>query len=143
MEATSRTCYLCKEEKPLTKFSWAKKSCNRRQRECKDCHKLYKRQYYKSRSSAVKERALEYKKERVAEFQEFKSGVKCVVCDEDDNCCIDFHHVDPATKTFAVSSKVRDVAFSTLMDEINKCIPVCKNCHAKFHAGKISFAALV
>ena len=43
--------------------------------------------------------------------------------------CFDFDHRDPHEKTFAISSKYRDVAFQTLHDEFAKCDLVCANCH--------------
>lgn len=45
-----------------------------------------------------------------------------------------FHHLDPSTKHFNLSSwKV--VKWSTLVKELKKCILVCKRCHAEIHSG--------
>jgi hypothetical protein len=64
-----------------------------------------------------------------------KLGAKCSVegCEEDDPVALDFHHVDGTTKSDNVSNMytaepVRFIA------EIEKCVPICKNCHAKLHA---------
>jgi len=45
----------------------------------------------------------------------------------------DFHHLDPADKDFNISrmSNSRDLA--ALEREVEKCILVCRNCHAELH----------
>lgn len=52
----------------------------------------------------------------------------CTICGEKRPVCIDFHHKDPNTKLFRISS-----AFSrprkVVEDEIKKCILLCANCH--------------
>jgi hypothetical protein len=47
----------------------------------------------------------------------------------DNYICFDFDHRDPIQKSFAVSSKSRDVAKATLEAEFAKCDLVCANCH--------------
>jgi 5-methylcytosine-specific restriction endonuclease McrA len=70
-----------------------------------------------------------------------KSG-SCAHCGESDICCLDFHHVDPATKKFNVGSisPTNGNYMHTPKDieaEVAKCILLCRNCHAKLHAGVI------
>jgi hypothetical protein len=43
--------------------------------------------------------------------------------------CFDFDHREPMEKSFAISSKSRDVARATLEAEFDKCDLVCANCH--------------
>jgi hypothetical protein len=61
----------------------------------------------------------------------------CSFCDEKDSCCLDFHHVDPRSKGFGIARRVLKRHAMQLAAEIKKCVVVCKNCHAKIHAGII------
>jgi hypothetical protein len=59
----------------------------------------------------------------------------CSICGEKDVCCIDMHHVDSEEKDAAINDLIRlRVEPHVLILELNKCIPVCRNCHAKIHA---------
>jgi hypothetical protein len=49
---------------------------------------------------------------------------------------IDFHHFDPSTKMKEVA-KMCSYSFSKIIDEINKCVCLCKNCHAEAHRGDL------
>ena len=42
-------------------------------------------------------------------------------------CCLDFHHVDPASKVFNIGSAGRSM--SKVFDEICKCTVLCAMCH--------------
>ena len=54
---------------------------------------------------------------------------------------LEFHHVDPDTKEYAVS-KLMAHSFLRIMDEARKCIVLCANCHRELHAGLIDVAKL-
>ena len=66
-------------------------------------------------------------------------GGKCKICNYD-KCqnALQFHHIDPKTKKFAISDAQR-MAFTQqeIDEEINKCILVCANCHVEIHSGLI------
>ena len=47
---------------------------------------------------------------------------------------LDFHHLDPSTKLKEVA-KMESFSFDKIIEEINKCVVVCKNCHADVHHG--------
>lgn len=59
----------------------------------------------------------------------------CVVCGETDVDVLDFHHVDPAEKSFNVSASWRKKGLQTVLEEVAKCVVVCANCHRRLHAG--------
>lgn len=61
-------------------------------------------------------------------------GGKCGICGY--SKCIQalhFHHLDPSTKKFGVSSSTSDR--DTYIEELRKCICVCSNCHSEIHSG--------
>ena len=84
----------------------------------------YKR--VKSFRNRTKEKAVEYK------------GGKCVICGY--NRCssaLDFHHIDPSSKDFVIS-QYSNRSWDIVVNELDKCILVCSNCHREIHAGFIN-----
>ena len=70
------------------------------------------------------------------QYLQLKRGMVCVRCGFSAHPeCLDFHHRDPASKTFTISKKVGDVKHETLLAEIEKCDVLCANCHRMVHAG--------
>jgi hypothetical protein len=49
---------------------------------------------------------------------------------------LQFHHVDPATKSFAMTM-ARGKSLETYRAEAAKCVLVCANCHGEIEAGLI------
>jgi hypothetical protein len=70
--------------------------------------------------------------EIVAEFR--SNG--CMLCLERESCVLDAHHVDPTAKEFNISFRWKTE--ESLRTELAKCVCLCKNCHAKVHAGIVS-----
>jgi hypothetical protein len=60
----------------------------------------------------------------------------CQICSELARECLCAHHLDPATKEFNVGDCFRiKVSIKRLVLELEKCVPLCQNCHARVHAG--------
>jgi hypothetical protein len=57
----------------------------------------------------------------------------CAICGYN-KCieCLVFHHVNPEDKKFSISNGSQCGIKKTL-NEINKCILLCKNCHGEIH----------
>ena len=51
---------------------------------------------------------------------------------------LDFHHKDPKTKNFALSVQGLSYSWQNLLKEAQKCVLVCKNCHAELEAGVVA-----
>lgn len=60
-------------------------------------------------------------------------GGKCSVCSYD-RCpeALDFHHIDPSTKSFEISGRMSK-RWSVIEDELKKCVLLCANCHREEH----------
>jgi hypothetical protein len=69
-------------------------------------------------------------------FNEWKKEQGCSCCMENEPVCLDLHHLDPSKKDGHPSMFVK-YGWNRLMKEATKCIVVCRNCHAKIHAGMI------
>lgn len=80
-------------------------------------------------SEAFKRRRREAKKRAVEYF-----GGSCKHCGY--NRCIqalEFHHLDPNEKDFALSDSFRTGAIKDVKEELDKCILLCSNCHREEH----------
>ena len=65
---------------------------------------------------------------------EYKGG-RCKTCGYDR--CIDaleFHHINLSKKEFGISEKGYTRSWKKVMEELDKCIMVCANCHRELHA---------
>lgn len=72
------------------------------------------------------------KKERLVEL----FGGKCKLCGYKKYAgALDFHHLDPRAKVFALSVKGLSYSWDSLVREAEKCVLVCKNCHTELEAG--------
>ncbi|MDX6701988.1 MAG: hypothetical protein QOF26_2214 [Baekduia sp.] len=64
------------------------------------------------------------------------AGGRCVVCGYD-RCvrALEFHHIDPGEKRFALAHRGLSLALATLRAEAAKCVLLCSNCHAEVEDG--------
>lgn len=67
------------------------------------------------------------------------AGGKCALC-EYHRCqkALEFHHIDPSEKSFAVTGSASLKKFIEMVNEVRKCILVCANCHREVHAGLVT-----
>jgi hypothetical protein len=72
--------------------------------------------------------------DRKAELIRSKGG-KCEVCGNNKNrAALCFHHTKPHAKTFQIDiRKCSNSSWDRLVDEANKCMLLCLNCHAELH----------
>ena len=70
-----------------------------------------------------------------AKLAEMRHNSKCRNCGADGRVTeIEFHHVDPATKTDAIRAMIRYCHdWSAIEAELIKCVPLCTICHKKLH----------
>lgn len=113
----TKTCPKCDSLQPVTAFyarknglpmGWCKKCLNRSVIE---------------RGRAMKLLMIEYK------------GGLCTDCGEMPHpACMEFHHLDPDQKDFDLSRVRQKTALTAeVKQELDKCVLVCKNCHAIRH----------
>jgi transcription elongation factor Elf1 len=103
-------------------------------------HKSYHKKWYENPENKVKHKACAKKhsiknRERNRQFlRDYKSKIGCSQCDESHVACLDFHHLDPEQKEFNLASMTScGFALERVKAEIEKCVVLCKNCHAKLH----------
>ncbi len=82
----------------------------------------------------------EWRKKRVSECHAIIRAWKqhgCCVCGESALCCIDAHHKNQKEKDHNIGVLVYGAkALAVIPKELAKCIPICANCHRKYHAGE-------
>jgi hypothetical protein len=52
---------------------------------------------------------------------------------------LEFHHLDPKAKEFAISHDGITRSWSKIQAELAKCVLLCANCHRETHTGLRSF----
>lgn len=115
----TKVCKTCKIFKPFADF-YVYKSGNKLNPHCKSCMKTRE----SDRQRKLKSLAVEYK------------GGCCIVCGYD-KChgALDFHHRDPETKLFSISSKKGHVLSYDIISELDKCDLLCVRCHREIESG--------
>lgn len=62
-------------------------------------------------------------------------GGKCVRCGYDENiAALTFHHLEPNTKDFNISSHKNSKSWVEVSKELDKCVILCANCHNIEHS---------
>lgn len=85
------------------------------------------------RRSATHKRRKDMKETLVREH-----GGKCQICGYDKYIgALDFHHLDPEEKEFALSHKGSTRSLKRMREEASKCLLVCANCHREIEGGVI------
>lgn len=112
---TEKICPICNTSKPLDQF-YTRRG-NKQYSYCKSCSNDMTIERYKQN----KKLAIEYK------------GGKCSLCGYDKcDAALEFHHLDPTKKDFNISHH-KGMSIENLKEELDKCILVCRNCHAELH----------
>ncbi|KKL82837.1 hypothetical protein LCGC14_1980740 [marine sediment metagenome] len=131
-----KICTKCKKEKELIEFYKAARMKDGYLSVCKICADIATKI---SRSKKPEHYSLLRKKSKDKAWKKFhswKRKIGCKYCKENEPYCLDLHHIDPSTKEYTLSHLVGG-SWEVLMEEASKCVIVCKNCHAKIHAGII------
>ena len=98
-----------------------------RQKEAQRQHYLSKKAEYRSRNET--RRTL-----RRLWFLRLKESLTCQRCPENHSPCLDFHH--PGEKDDGVSILLFSFrSMKRVIEEIERCVPLCANCHRKVHSG--------
>lgn len=100
------------------------------------CEKHY--QEYKVQTNPEKYKKIELARlhrtrNRKKEIIKEKGG-QCTLCGYNKNlAALEFHHPDPSIKEHTPGKALRIKDFEIARHELEKCIVVCKNCHAELH----------
>ena len=122
-----KICTKCALNKPITDYYFKDKTTNSLHSECKLCFNSRVTKQFRN----LKAQCIEYK------------GSKCQICSyERYQGALEFHHLDPNEKDFAISEANSRVFNNTIKEELDKCILLCSNCHREVHGGVVSTSML-
>lgn len=110
------------------------RAMKRRQRpEVRDRRNENRRRNYAARPE-VRQQFVEKNSLRMQSKKALIAAAKqaCSRCPESHPACLDFHHRDPETKSFALS-RGHEHSRAAILAEIAKCDVLCANCHRKEH----------
>jgi hypothetical protein len=120
-----KQCTKCQEWKSTSQFYISKKT-SRIHSWCKLCN-----------NTITYEKQCKRKKDAV----DYKGG-RCYVCGYSKYMgSLEFHHLIPSEKEFNISN-LRTYSHEILKKELDKCICVCRNCHAEIHGGLVDTTEL-
>lgn len=87
----------------------------------------------KCRTEAVARRRRKVKEILIAE-----AGGACAICGYARHpAALQFHHVDPGTKSFGLGVRGITRSIERLRAEAAKCVLLCANCHAELEVGEV------
>lgn len=135
-----KKCYTCQKLKKITEFNKNRSRKDGLNSICRECSKNRSRQYYKENREYHLKVIKSYSKKRNKKHRQIIDDIRskgCVLCKEKEICCIHFHHL--YDKEFEVGdSRKIGLGIDKIIKEINKCVRLCANCHAKVHANILS-----
>lgn len=130
----TKICPKCQEEKSIDCFSKNKSRKSGYSSECKECHKITRKEYYEANKAKEINRVKSRRELQVKTFQDLKSSLGCKLCGENHVATLHFHHLDPSQKEIGLALAIRrGWGVEKLQAEIDKCVVLCANCHAKEH----------
>lgn len=132
-----KRCCKCKKEKEIGEFNKNKTRKDGYNTICRECSNAHSRAYFangyysqnKDKFRASKQRS----KQRIREYLD-SLDLSCRKCGYYHPEVIDFHHVKPEEKEITIY-RARQLGWSIerFKKELDKCIPLCANCHRKLH----------
>ncbi len=95
--------------------------------------RVEKRKYRDRRQYLI--RAVHARRKKIRQMAVEYKGGKCEVCGYD-RCieALEFHHNDVSKKDFGISEKGYTKSWKQVMQELDKCILICANCHRELRA---------
>jgi hypothetical protein len=124
-----KVCIDCKQKKQAEQFPFDK-SRNRYLSVCKQCTAIRTENYRQQNKDKWKEQSKNHSLKRKNIVDKWKTQ-GCIKCGDKRPYVIDAHHLDPTKKDFSVGTSIRGVNITKI--ELEKCIPLCSNCHREFH----------
>lgn len=78
--------------------------------------------------------AVAKRRKKIKEMAVAYKGGSCQECGYNKcTAALEFHHLDPNEKDFALSSRGHSRSWDRVKAELDKCIMVCANCHREIH----------
>lgn len=113
---------------PVKQRQWAREYYARNKEKCKARHSIW----VLNNKAYMLEYQRNKKRERKLEAISYLGGV-CKDCNiKHHQAVFEFHHLDPKTKD-RDPSKVLGLSWKRIVEELDKCVLLCANCHRLRH----------
>lgn len=132
-----KTCSKCNQDKPLTEFHKQTRSKDGYQPACKSCMNVAYNNSRKKKQGHYQEVARQRQQKNVDLMREWKESRGCQICGENFGPCLELHHTDPSNKEDHPSGLISN-SFQAFLQEAEKCVVLCANCHRKVHHGALT-----
>jgi excisionase family DNA binding protein len=90
------------------------------------------------RCTKCRAEAVSRRRRKVKEILVQEAGGECILCGyARHSAALQFHHLDPATKSFGLGVRGITRSIARLREEAAKCVLLCANCHAELEVGAV------
>jgi hypothetical protein len=98
--------------------------------------------YRRLQCKRCRSEAVARRRRRVKQILVEELGGRCALCGYD-NCvsALEFHHLDPAAKSFGLAERGVTLGIDRIREEARKCVLLCATCHAEVEAGVATLPA--
>lgn len=138
-----KRCCRCSEEKPLTEFNKSARYRDGRQTHCRACAALYYQGNRDRHNAGVKVRNTRVRRENAQLAWNYLVDHPCVDCGETNPIVLDFDHVRGKKHRNISEMICQTYSWTTIMEEISKCVVRCANCHRRRTAVQFAWYAHV
>lgn len=125
------TCNYCGKEFSSNKYA----------KYCKECRNTYSNKVLAHGLEKARKLQLDNNNKhrlKVKQLSISYKGNKCQICGYNKcNSALEFHHLNPNEKEFAIGQTGYRHSWESLKTELDKCILVCANCHREIHSNLI------
>lgn len=88
------------------------------------------------RCRLCRQEAVSRRRRKVKRILVDEAGGECAICGYDRAIgALHFHHLEPETKRFAVTSSGHTIGLARAREEAAKCVLLCANCHVEVETG--------
>ena len=141
-----KECCKCKKNGDISYFAKNRKRNYGLQSWCRECKKVNDARYYLTHSFEMREQIKKAKRVRTLVLQdkvyEYLKNHSCIDCGEKDIIVLEFDHLHD--KIYSVSDMVRRLySFEKVLEEIDKCVVRCANCHRRKTAKQFNYRRAV
>lgn len=142
-----KTCGRCDQEKSVEGFNWLNRSLGKRQRFCRECMRVARKESYKRHRDKhvgqVVARNNRLRAENSRRVLDYLRENPCVDCGESDPVVLQFDHVR-GKKLSSVSKLVNTArSWKCVETEMKKCEVRCANCHMRRTAKQFGWKKLL
>lgn len=131
----TKCCSKCKKELSITEFRWRNKLKGKLHSQCKECERKADKERY-ANSLQRRENVLataHYQRDRNLNIVNQYKSLGCAKCKENRIYLMEFHHKNPSEKENTIAHMIKSSSEEKLINELNKCVVLCANCHREFH----------